>query len=101
MQEEGPGVPESTRLLSRAFAQGLDERMDVSHSLNSLKGCYIGDCIGDYYRGYEGGCPEFRLWLMRSCMASSLLQQACLRRRLEVLAIGAAVVMTASLNPET
>ena len=24
----------------------------MSHSLNSLKGGYIGDCIGDYYRGY-------------------------------------------------
>ena len=24
----------------------------VSHSLNSLKGGYIGDYIGDYYRAY-------------------------------------------------
>ena len=24
----------------------------VSCSLNSLKGCYIGDYIGDYYRAY-------------------------------------------------
>ena len=24
----------------------------MSHSLNSLKWGYIGDCIGDYYRGY-------------------------------------------------
>ena len=24
----------------------------VSFSLNSLKGVYIGDYIGDYYRGY-------------------------------------------------
>ena len=24
----------------------------VSHSLNSLKGGYIEDYIGDYYRGY-------------------------------------------------
>ena len=23
-----------------------------SHSLNSLKGGYIGDCIGDYFWGY-------------------------------------------------
>ena len=27
----------------------------VSYSLNSLKGGYMGDCIGDYYRGYSGG----------------------------------------------
>ena len=26
--------------------------LDVSHSLNSLKGGYIRDYIGDYYRGY-------------------------------------------------
>ena len=25
---------------------------DISHSLNSLKGGYIGDYIGDHYRGY-------------------------------------------------
>ena len=24
----------------------------MSYSLNSLKGCYIGDYIGNYYRGY-------------------------------------------------
>ena len=24
----------------------------MSHSLNSLKGAYTGDYIGDYYRGY-------------------------------------------------
>ena len=28
---------------------------DMSHSLNSLKGGYIGDYIGDDYRGYSGG----------------------------------------------
>ena len=33
----------------------------MSHSLNSLKGGYIGDDIEDYYRGYEGGYQEFRL----------------------------------------
>ena len=27
----------------------------VSYSLNSFKGGYIGDNIGDYYRGYQGG----------------------------------------------
>ena len=27
----------------------------MSYSLNSLKGGNIGDYIGDYYRGYEGG----------------------------------------------
>ena len=26
----------------------------MSHSLNSLKGGYIGDYIGDQYRGYGG-----------------------------------------------
>ena len=26
----------------------------MSYSLNSLKGCYIGDYIGNYYRGYKG-----------------------------------------------
>ena len=26
--------------------------------LNSLKGRYIGDDIGDYYRGYKGGYQE-------------------------------------------
>ena len=25
---------------------------DMSQSLNSLKGGYIGDSIGEYYRGY-------------------------------------------------
>ena len=27
----------------------------VSYSLNSLKGGHIGDHMGDYYRGYQGG----------------------------------------------
>ena len=27
-------------------------RMEMYCSLNSLKGAYIGDAIGDYYRGY-------------------------------------------------
>ena len=26
----------------------------MSHSLNSLKGGYIGDYLGDYYRHYKG-----------------------------------------------
>ena len=26
--------------------------INLSYSLNSLKGGYIGDYIGDYYRGY-------------------------------------------------
>ena len=31
----------------------VSHRDDVSHSLNSLNGGYIGDYIGDYYyRGY-------------------------------------------------
>ena len=45
--------------------------LDLRYSLNSLKGgyigdsigdhyAYIGDSIGDYYRGYEWGCWEFR-----------------------------------------
>ena len=28
------------------------EGTHMSHSFNSLKGIYIGDYIGDYYRGY-------------------------------------------------
>ena len=31
---------------------GMHERAHLSHSLNSLKGGYIGDYIGNYYRGY-------------------------------------------------
>ena len=31
------------------------------YGLNSLKVYYIGDCIGTYYRGCEGGCWELRL----------------------------------------
>ena len=27
-------------------------RLEMYCSLNSLKGAYIGDAIGDYYRGY-------------------------------------------------
>ena len=30
-------------------------RAHVSYSLHSLKGGYIRDYIGDYYRAYEGG----------------------------------------------
>ena len=33
----------------------------MRYSGNSLKGVYMGDFIGDYYRGYEGGYLEFRL----------------------------------------
>ena len=29
--------------------------LQMSYSLNSLKGGYIGDYIEDYYKGYEGG----------------------------------------------
>ena len=29
-----------------------------------LKGGYIGDVIGEYYRGYSGEYYEFTLWLM-------------------------------------
>ena len=36
----------------------------VSHSLNSLKGGYIRDYIGNYYRGYLGGYEEFILQLI-------------------------------------
>ena len=28
---------------------------NMSHSLNSLKGGYVGDCIGEYHRGYIKG----------------------------------------------
>ena len=30
----------------------MSKREHVSYSLNSLKGVYIGDYIGAYYRGY-------------------------------------------------
>ena len=30
----------------------------VGHCLNSLKGCHIGDYIGDYYKVYQGGGPQ-------------------------------------------
>ena len=36
--------------LSVASLRSLDSHR--SHSLNSLKGGYMGDYIGDYYRGY-------------------------------------------------
>ena len=36
----------------------------MRYSLNASKGDYIGDDIGDCYRGYLGGYWEFRLWLM-------------------------------------
>ena len=36
----------------------------MNYSLNSLKGAYIEDFIGGYYRGYEGGYQEFRLQLI-------------------------------------
>ena len=32
--------------------------------LKSLKGLFIGDYIGEYYRGYSGEYWELRLWLM-------------------------------------
>ena len=34
---------------------------NVSYNLNSLKGGYIRDYIGDCYMGYYGGYEEFRL----------------------------------------
>ena len=36
----------------------------MRHSLNSLKGGYIMDYVGDYHRGYQGGVLELRLWLI-------------------------------------
>ena len=41
-------------------------QINMSYSLNSLKGGYIGDYIGDYYRGHLGGYYEFRLQLIWS-----------------------------------
>ena len=29
-----------------------------------LKGGYVGDYFGEYYRGYPGTYKEFRLWLI-------------------------------------
>ena len=31
------------------------------YSLNSLKGGYLGDSIGEYYTAYQGGGSELRL----------------------------------------
>ena len=33
---------------------------DMYYSLNPSKGGYIGDCIGNYYRAYQGGHSCFR-----------------------------------------
>ena len=36
-------------------SQKVDVLDHMSYSLSYLKGCYIGDCLGDYFRGFEGG----------------------------------------------
>ena len=36
----------------------------MSYSLSSFNRDYIEDNLGDYYRGYEVGYQEFRLWLI-------------------------------------
>ena len=41
--------------LASKVAPGPELLSHMSYSLNSLKGAYIRDYIGDYYRGYEGG----------------------------------------------
>ena len=43
-----PFLPKPPKALFHVF------RPQMSSSLNSLKGGYIGDNIGDYYRGYAG-----------------------------------------------
>ena len=42
----------SVRSRRRCTTQADSEKMQMSHNLNSLKGGYIGDDTGDYYRGY-------------------------------------------------
>ena len=37
---------------SRTGLDNIYEDAHLSQNLNSLKGGYIGDCIGDCYRGY-------------------------------------------------
>ena len=39
----------------KGLQEGDYARTHMSHSLNSLKGGYIGDYTGEYYRGYQGG----------------------------------------------
>ena len=35
----------------------------MSYGLNSIKGGYIGDPMGDYFKVDQGGYEEERLWL--------------------------------------
>ena len=44
--------PSGTRKLSSRVGATRVYRLDMSYGLNSLKGGYMGDYIGDYYRGY-------------------------------------------------
>ena len=44
----------------------------MSHSLNSLKGGYIGDYIGNYYRAYEGELGVKTMAQMEKKMANEV-----------------------------
>ena len=50
-QEEPVTMRKSSELQGRSWLQ-VNVYPYMSYSLNSLKGLYIGDYIGDYYRGY-------------------------------------------------
>ena len=53
-----PGRPGLRRLSKLASTQ-------LSYSLKCLNGGYIRDYTGEYYRGYSGGCHEFKLLVWR------------------------------------
>ena len=55
----GELLPSRTSAKCQTGLHSLQQRNHVSHSLNSLKGRYIGDYIGDYYRAYKGGYRSF------------------------------------------
>ena len=57
---------ESIEALTKKSLESLTKKtvrlpVNMTHSLNSLKGGYIGDYMGVYYRGYLGGYMVFSL----------------------------------------
>ena len=46
------GGERAPKLLSLSSQKSAAISSYMSNGLNSLKGGYIGDCIGNYYRGY-------------------------------------------------
>ena len=49
------------RLAVLANFCALQAPRHMRYSLNSLKEVYLGEHIGEYYKGYQGGYWEFRL----------------------------------------